>query len=57
MMLSECTESIDTLSAGAESIIVSVLPAQSMILTALFGHVISYYANSCGYKNKTNRQL
>ncbi len=53
MMLSACTESMDTLNAGYGSIILSVPPAESMILSALFDHVISYYTNSGGYKNKT----
>jgi hypothetical protein len=56
MMLSAHAESM-ILSGRADSIIVSAPLAESMILSVLFGHLISYYANSSSYKNKTNWQL
>jgi hypothetical protein len=40
MMLSAHAESIDPLSTGADGIILSAPPAESMILSALFGCVI-----------------
>jgi hypothetical protein len=46
MMLSACAESVDNLSAGTESIILSLPPAESMILSALFGHVIMLSAGA-----------
>jgi hypothetical protein len=39
-MLSACTESMDTLSANAESIILSAPPAECLMLSVLFGLVI-----------------
>jgi hypothetical protein len=46
---------MDTFSASAESMIVSVPPAESMILSALFGHVITL-SSSGGYKKDNNQQ-
>jgi hypothetical protein len=43
---------MDTLNAGAERSILSALPAESMILSALFGHVISYYTITAAAKKK-----
>ncbi len=41
IMLSVHAESMDTLSAGTESILFSAPPAESMILSVLFGHFIT----------------
>jgi hypothetical protein len=50
MMLSVCAKSMDTLSIGAESIILSAPPAESMILSTLSAVWLCYYNNSGGYK-------
>ncbi len=52
MMLSDYTESMDTLRAGAKSIILSALPTR-VWFSALFYHVITlHYSNSRGNEKK-----
>ncbi len=53
-MLSMRAESMDTLSAGTKSIILSAPPAESMILLVLFGCVITIYCICGSYENNNN---